>query len=79
MQLLDKMLAPLLKRGELTIISPDGSFSVDVPSSWPSGLYAVRLEGPGGLRRHIPFTVRHGGWRASFAWPDRSRSTWGSP
>jgi len=36
---------------------PD-SFSVDVPSSWPSGLYAVRLEGPGGLRRHIPFTVR---------------------
>lgn len=36
---------------------PD-SFSVDVPASWPSGLYAVRLEGPAGLRRHIPFTVR---------------------
>jgi hypothetical protein len=25
MQLLDKMLRPLLKRGELTIIAPDGS------------------------------------------------------
>lgn len=36
---------------------PD-SFSVDVPADWPSGLYAIRLTGPNGLRRHIPFTVR---------------------
>ncbi|HEX6920735.1 MAG TPA: N,N-dimethylformamidase beta subunit family domain-containing protein, partial [Actinomycetes bacterium] len=36
---------------------PD-SFAVDVPADWPSGLYAVRLEGPHGLQHLIPFTVR---------------------
>lgn len=36
---------------------PD-SFTVDIPADWPSGLYAARLEGPGGLRRDVPFTVR---------------------
>lgn len=34
------------------------SFTIDIPANWPSGLYAARLEGQGGLRRLIPFTVR---------------------
>lgn len=43
------------------------SFSIDVPADWPSGLYAARLEGPGGLRRDIPFTVRPAAPTASVA------------
>ncbi|GAA1751088.1 N,N-dimethylformamidase beta subunit family domain-containing protein [Agromyces humatus] len=34
------------------------SFSFDVPAEWPSGLYSVRVQAPGGLARDIPFTVR---------------------
>ncbi|MFG2059050.1 N,N-dimethylformamidase beta subunit family domain-containing protein [Micromonospora sp. NPDC048930] len=34
------------------------SYQVSIPADWPSGLYAVRLEGPYQLRRHVPFVVR---------------------
>ncbi|MGW5672944.1 N,N-dimethylformamidase beta subunit family domain-containing protein [Micromonospora sp. NPDC003776] len=34
------------------------SYQVTIPATWPSGLYAVRLEGPHQLRRHVPFVVR---------------------
>ncbi|TWP47460.1 hypothetical protein FKR81_32665 [Lentzea tibetensis] len=29
-----------------------------VPASWSSGLYALEMTSPGGLRRHVPFVVR---------------------
>lgn len=32
--------------------------SVTVGKDWPSGVYAVRLAGPGGLARNLPFVVR---------------------
>lgn len=31
-----------------------------VPAAWPAGLYAVRLEGPYGMRRYVPFVARPG-------------------
>jgi N,N-dimethylformamidase len=58
---------PVPVTGALHILASDyrsagcrwpNAFSVDIPTDWPSGLYAARLEGPGGLQRHIPFTVR---------------------
>jgi hypothetical protein len=34
------------------------SYQLSIPEKWPSGLYAVRLEGPNRLRRDVPFVVR---------------------
>ena len=34
------------------------SLQADISSDWPSGVYAVRLTGPRGLTRHVPFVVR---------------------
>ncbi|MEH1098770.1 N,N-dimethylformamidase beta subunit family domain-containing protein [Micromonospora sp. CPCC 205561] len=34
------------------------TLTLEIPQSWPSGLYAARLEGPHRLRRHVPFVVR---------------------
>ncbi|MCW3840321.1 tachylectin-related carbohydrate-binding protein [Micromonospora yasonensis] len=34
------------------------SYQLTIPEDWPSGLYAVRLEGPHQLRRYVPFVVR---------------------
>ncbi|WP_433347838.1 N,N-dimethylformamidase beta subunit family domain-containing protein [Micromonospora sp. CA-111912] len=34
------------------------TLSVPIPADLPSGLYAMRLEGPHGLRRHLPFIVK---------------------
>ncbi|SCL68545.1 Tachylectin [Micromonospora citrea] len=34
------------------------TLALSIPSSWPSGLYAARLEGPHSLRRHVPFVVK---------------------
>ncbi len=33
-------------------------FTVSIPTTWPTGVYAVRLEGPSGLHRHSAFVVR---------------------
>jgi len=33
-------------------------FTVPVDAAWPSGLHAVTLTGPLGMRRHVPFVVR---------------------
>lgn len=33
-------------------------FTVPILATWPTGVYAVRLEGPSGLRRHTAFVVR---------------------
>ncbi|MEU6716802.1 N,N-dimethylformamidase beta subunit family domain-containing protein [Nonomuraea sp. NPDC046802] len=58
---------PSSQRGALQLL-PEGyrengcgwtdGVAVPVPTSWPSGVYAVRLTGPHGLRRHVPFVVR---------------------
>ncbi|MER5335533.1 N,N-dimethylformamidase beta subunit family domain-containing protein [Micromonospora sp. NPDC002717] len=34
------------------------TLTLSIPESWPSGLYAARLEGPHKLRRHVPFVVK---------------------
>jgi len=43
------------------------TIDVTIPTNTPSGLYAMRLEGPYNMRRYVPFVVKPSGAKKPFA------------